>query len=372
MARPAYRDSAVWELENRLPVAEYAPEAGPPMEAGKYCAYNQTRGRFLGSDIDAADFTVVSLGDRMPALAPSSGAGLWLLPFRGISAASVRMPLDLVYLDPNCMVIEAVESFPISRVSPSSPLAASVLALPVQTIDSTETRPGDQLLLCAPEEMKRRLLRLPASPIEAGAGQSAAPLRDEPVRGTGRLLQFEDRSKPKRLHEDVANEERLTVAAVAEPPAAPPPAVKEVAEPGQKNGKPAKNWLQRWWSPDPLPPRKAMRESLPGLAAHFWTGGAPVQHSIRDVSPSGLYVITEERWYPGTVVRMTLTDSCEPTAERSITVHTTVVRWGNDGVGLQFVLQNPKDRGRGQNSLAEGVDQRVLDQFLERIRGARA
>jgi len=45
---------------------------------------------------------------------------------------------------------------------------------------------------------------------------------------------------------------------------------------------------------------------------------------------------------------MTLTDRREPTVERSITVNACVVRWGNDGVGLQFVLQTAGIGARGR------------------------
>ena len=91
-----------------------AVELGPA-EPQKCCAYNETKLRFLGLDIDAGDFTVASFEDRLSALTPKSGAGIWLLPFRGISASSVHIPVDLLYLDRNGTVLDAVESFPISR-----------------------------------------------------------------------------------------------------------------------------------------------------------------------------------------------------------------------------------------------------------------
>jgi hypothetical protein len=106
---------------------------------------------------------------------------------------------------------------------------------------------------------------------------------------------------------------------------------------------------------------------LLGLAAYFWTGGAPLEHAVRDISPSGIYVLTDERWYPGTVVRMTLTDRREPTAERSITVNASVRRWGNDGVGLQFVMQ---DDGHGllADGAVQGVDKEQIEQFLQQFK----
>jgi hypothetical protein len=87
-----------------------------------------------------------------------------------------------------------------------------------------------------------------------------------------------------------------------------------------------------------------------------------------------LYVVTAERWYPGTVVRLTLTntDSEEQPAERSITVEAKAIRWGNDGVGLEFVLQNAQKLRRGQPSTFDGADSKQFDQFLGRFRAAAA
>jgi hypothetical protein len=358
MTSPEFRASAVRKVENQQPAAGYSPQVQGSAEERKCCAYNQTRARFLGVDIDAGDFSVASLDNRMSALTPKSGVGLWLVPFRGISATSAHIPLDLVYLDRNCTVIDVVESFPIYRVSPSSPPAASVLVLPVRTVDSTATQPGDQLILCAPEEMKRRLQQLPSPSSAAPIAQSAAPRKEEPIRsGAPNLLQWEDRSKPKRPDENRPNED-LSL------PQQPPE--KSLIEPGIKNIKPPKSWWQRLLSPDPPEPRKTSRESLAGLTAYFWTGGVPVQHDIQDISPTGFYVVTEERWYPGTVIRMTLTDCKEPTVERSITVNATAVRWGNDGVGLQFVFHDAKNQG--QAPPVAGVDKKELDQFLQQLR----
>ncbi|MGD0788091.1 MAG: PilZ domain-containing protein [Terracidiphilus sp.] len=324
------------------------------MEARKQCAYNQTRGRVLGMEVDAGDFSPASLGDRTPALTPKSGAGLWLLPFRGISAANVRTPLDLIYLDANCEVIDVVESFPISLGSTSIEPAASVLALPTRTIDSTKTQTGDRLLLCAAEEMTWRIKRMPSPSQAPSASQAPARRKEEPNPGSIlHLAEWENRAPA-----ELSAEGRQ-----------PRPASRSAfIESGTKSVNPAKSWLERWLNPNPPDLRKSPRESLPCLAAYFWTGGAPEEHCIRDVSPTGLYVVTEERWYLGTVVRMTLTDSSEPSIERSITVHATAVRWGNDGVGLHFVVQGFKGKRRGLPPIVEGIDKKQLDRFLGRIR----
>jgi hypothetical protein len=116
--------------------------------------------------------------------------------------------------------------------------------------------------------------------------------------------------------------------------------------------------------------RRANRKSSPQLSAFFWTGAAPVEHGIRDISSTGLFLVTEERWYPGTVVMMTLQKKGEPldSPDRSIAVQSRAVRWGEDGVGLQFVLPEGNDRRRGENLLEEGADRRTLEKFLEGFR----
>jgi hypothetical protein len=151
----------------------------------------------------------------------------------------------------------------------------------------------------------------------------------------------------------------------------------DLIEPGMEEVKPPKSWLERWWSPDPRKApdmRKASREKLPGVAAYYWTGAAPKAHAVRDISSTGLYVVTEERWYPGTLILMTLQaeGSEEKDVEHSIAVHSRAVRWGNDGVGLQFIPQDAPAASKGQNPLAHGVNKDEIDQFLQRLRKAKS
>ena len=124
--------------------------AGPRIESSRCCVYNRSCERFLSTEVEAADFTQSGLETRLQTQPPTAGAAVWLVPFRGISPTSVRMPIDLIYLDRECVVIEAVESFPLYRVSSSSRPATSVLVLPAQSIAATNTRAGDQLIFGLP------------------------------------------------------------------------------------------------------------------------------------------------------------------------------------------------------------------------------
>jgi hypothetical protein len=325
------------------------------MESRRLCAYNQTRECFLGLEIAPADLASADLKNVLRKLSLKSGEGLWMVPFHEIPETDMRAPLDLIYLDQDSRVIEVVESYPTFRVSPSSPSAASVLALPIHSIYSSQTQAGDQLALCAAEEMQGRLEKFSRSG-GAGGVQSAVLLRGRPLWSGGPGVV--------ELGERPGEEEGLNSQQTYE---------MDLIEPGMSDVKPPKNWLKRWWSPDPRKApnlRSAPRESLPGLAAYYWTGGAPKAHPIRDISTTGLYVVTEERWYPGTLILMTLqeADSGEESAGRAISVHSRAVRWGNDGVGLQFIPLDTPAAHKGLNPLVNGADKKDLEQFLEKLR----
>jgi hypothetical protein len=309
-------------------------------ESKNCCAYNETRKCILGVEIASGDFSSVNLAERLPLLTAKSGAGLWMNPFRGIPEIDVSVPLDLLYLDPDYRVIETVEFYPTFRVSPSCPPAASVLALPAHSIFASHTQPGDQLVLGLAEEIGRQFHLFPGSTDSANVQEAPLPSRGPAV----------------PLAENVSG----NVSAASSPVAEAVP-----AEPWKKKGGKPKSWLQRFLNPDPPEPRKAARAELAGLTAYFWNGGVSVAQTIRDISSTGLYVLTEERWYPGTMIQMTLkkTECGNPDAVCAISVMVKVNRWGNDGVGLSFVVQDK----RHPQVEAQGVNREELDQFLKQI-----
>jgi len=127
-------------------------------------------------------------------------------------------------------------------------------------------------------------------------------------------------------------------------PAAPAPY-------GPRAPKPQYSWkvrLLRWLFPqlvieepdEPRDRRRADRQSLPGLVAYYFTGGSPAPQRISNISVTGFYLQTDERWMPGTVVRMTLQrlGSKGDDPADTITVNSRIVRWGSDGEGFEFIL----------------------------------
>ena len=125
-----------------------------------------------------------------------------------------------------------------------------------------------------------------------------------------------------------------------------------------------KTWLRNWLSSDR---RLSPRQSLPSLVAYYFTGSAPRAYQITDISSNGFYVLTEERWCPGTLVRMTLQriDSSGKNLDDSIAVQSLIVRQVSDGMGLAFVVS----RADPNESLREnGVDKKTLERFLSRLK----
>lgn len=108
---------------------------------------------------------------------------------------------------------------------------------------------------------------------------------------------------------------------------------------------------------------------MPGLVAYFWTGGTPRAFRIADVSPVGFYLLTDERWILETVILMTLqrTRTRDGDPLDAITVECKVVRWGSDGVGLEFVESGFVDLNTGEILTEKRVKRTDLEGFLERL-----
>jgi hypothetical protein len=341
-----------------------APPEHPALSAEQYCVYNQTRARFVATCVEAVEAFSGGQEERLRSLEPGTGAGLWILPCPEISPTSIRLPLDLVYLNNEGGVLAVIESFPLGGPAVSGANAASMLALPGNTVAEGELQVGDRLIISVPGEMKRHL----HSPKEAKAEAQETPssylehfalhLAEEPIGGAAQ------EPAPAAALEAAPAEAKIAGATTpATEVTAPLPQTK--TQPWKKAD--SGNWLTRLLRVDPVDPRNTSRTSLPGLIAYFFTGGTPVGHPVRDISPTGMFIVTEERWYPGTVVRVTLTDRHNPTAERSITVNAKAVRWGSDGVGLEFVLDDTNRRkslNAGRMERANGMDPEEIEEFL--------
>ncbi len=128
---------------------------------------------------------------------------------------------------------------------------------------------------------------------------------------------------------------------------------------------PGKSWFERLWSDER---RRGERKALP-LAAYYWDGAAPSPRQVRDISPEGMYLLTEQRWYLNTLVTMTLVRSDKPDTdpERALRLTARVVRAGTDGVGMAFVLPTANRSRDERERFATDASRKDLIEFLTRL-----
>jgi uncharacterized membrane protein (UPF0127 family) len=90
--------------------------------------------------------------------------GIWLAPSCGIHTVGMLFPIDLIYLDAANRVIHLVENLGPFRISPFISRCASILELPSRAIYSSQSQIGDELLICAPEDLQQYCARERLSP----------------------------------------------------------------------------------------------------------------------------------------------------------------------------------------------------------------
>ena len=318
------------------------------METRKYCVYNQTRESFLSLGVAVADTAAKQLKVLMENLAIEANSGLWLTPFRGVPATKGLTPVDLIYLDDDNRVMQAIESFPNHAIEPTRDQPASALVLAGHTIFSTQTQPGDMLLICVANEMEERLARLSnkTATNSAAFGDGPVTMKSASAAVVDSSPEIDQVAELENAHKRLTKKDSLEL------------------DPNRNA-----SWFirfLRWLSTDR---RGSKRHPLPGLVAYYWTGGAPQAFHIADISTNGLYLLTDERWFPGTMILMTLqrtnTDGDDP--DDFISVLTKVIRWGTDGVGLSFVPSNTVDLTSGETLPETGVGKKALQRFIQRV-----
>jgi uncharacterized membrane protein (UPF0127 family) len=124
-------------------------------EPRRYCVYNQTRECFLSLNVKVADTTLTRLRGMIGRMSLRPDDGIWVVPSSGVHTVGVLIPLDLIYLDASHRVVHVVEHFPTFRIAPIRSDSESVLELPVHSIYPSQTQVGDQLLICAAEEIEK-------------------------------------------------------------------------------------------------------------------------------------------------------------------------------------------------------------------------
>lgn len=131
------------------------------------CVFNRNRESFLGFRVAPADTWRIRLRGLLGRSGLAPDDGIWLVPSRGIHTFGMRFAVDLIYLDSANRVIYLVEHFSPFRISPIKRKCASILEMRTRAIYFSHTQIGDELLICAPEEMKECVERNRTAPALA-------------------------------------------------------------------------------------------------------------------------------------------------------------------------------------------------------------
>lgn len=123
-------------------------------------------------------------------------------------------------------------------------------------------------------------------------------------------------------------------------------------------------WLSRVLSMQER--RRSERKFSPPLMAFYWDGGAPSPRLVPDISRSGMFLKTSDRWYPQTLLRVTLQKNPEDSSQsdEAITVQCRVVRADDDGIGVAFMLAEGPSRKDPMDTVRLAT-QKDLNRFIQ-------
>jgi uncharacterized protein len=116
------------------------------MESYGY-AYNTQRQAFLATSVQLANTHWSRLRGLLGKNGRtfSAGNGLWIVPCHGVHTIAMKIPIDIVYLNEQCVVERVVENMKPWRLAPFDVRTTSVLELPARTIWTTGTAVGDRI-----------------------------------------------------------------------------------------------------------------------------------------------------------------------------------------------------------------------------------
>lgn len=120
-------------------------------------------------------------------------------------------------------------------------------------------------------------------------------------------------------------------------------------------------------------PRAERRES-PALAAIHWEGSTPRQSFVANISSSGAYLLTTDRWKPGEFLTLTLQRSgaLENFPQRRFTVKAKSIRCDGAGVGVAFMLPRGADLRLWQSAIKAEIPQTEPEDVVREFRLAAA
>jgi len=309
---------------------------------------DETREAPICKQVELLDTARVPFNTFVKHLTQVSEAGLFLRPFWGIVPRMPGLPaVEILLLSEELVVLECLAELPVQGVGDSNPRITSALILPAASIASAHIKAGDRIRICDAESRV------------AWDCRNGRPL----VNGRQCRCFLEEAELREAKNRSVQVQSAISALQAGQRPA------NSVVDAGKK--KSFRERIVRWMTglEDDGNRRRGPRHRFPKLVAFYWTGGTPKAFTIGDIGPSGFYVITEDRWVVGTRIMMTLqrTDLDNEDPDNNITVASTVIHSGSDGVGFAFVLAAAMDPGSGELVPANKQNHEKLMRFLQGV-----
>jgi hypothetical protein len=125
-----------------------------------------------------------------------------------------------------------------------------------------------------------------------------------------------------------------------------------------------------WFRPPFVYRPRAERSESPALAAFYWDGPTPRQSHVADISCSGAYLLTNERWNAGEILSLSLQRSgvLEIDNQRHFTVQAKVIRRDRKGVGVEFLMPRGTDLRLWRSAIKAEVPQTEPEDVVREFR----
>jgi hypothetical protein len=258
----------------------------------------------------------------------------------------------------------------------STPAAADIRPLPDVTKSTARQSPGAEAAAVVPDKVEIPRREVPAAetgnPAKTAGGVQKKPVDSKTIlpAKAAALKQPDDKKGPTSTPQSELSTVPLPGIREAEQTGKLKISIQRVDTNGKTKEQPPSLGMRfkRWLNP--VAPtnsdrRKAHRRYVPGMVAHYYTGGAPKPHDVADISMTGLYLLTEDRWMPDTMIQMTLQKPCaKGERKQSITVLSKIVRRGSDGVAAEFVMPESLDPHSHDVQPSQTTDRFSLARFL--------
>ncbi|HEV2133245.1 MAG TPA: PilZ domain-containing protein [Terracidiphilus sp.] len=119
--------------------------------------------------------------------------------------------------------------------------------------------------------------------------------------------------------------------------------------------------------------RKDGRLPAHGLEVSYWTGLEQKRVKVKDISATGIFLLTEDRWVPGAVVQLTMQKRgvLDRDSRLQVRLRARCVRLGDDGVGLTFV-EEPARSAEWSRSMANAANLLAANHPIRLFRATKA